>query len=107
MLVGNRSVSVAVGEELVVGPDDGLLLKSMRADGISRRRSHSYEIGPEGKLVQSEISLISLMRNSAILSHLNNSVDREDRALIARLTKMAACLQTVTSGHGSYIPVGQ
>jgi hypothetical protein len=52
----------------------------------------------------SEVPLVSLLQNSAVLSHLLNSGAKEDRAITAKLIKLAAVLQQVTAGHGAYAP---
>jgi hypothetical protein len=78
----------------------------LKADTVGRRRIRSFDVAPGQSITRSEISLVSLLQNNEVLSKLLNSKNSSDRALAAKLLKMAACIQQVTGGHGSYAPVG-
>lgn len=100
--VSDRYVDLCVGQELVVGSSGSLIGKAMHADRISRRSTRDFELAENNRLVRSEFSIVSIMQNSAVLSHLMNSERKDDKAIVDKLTKMAAVMQTVTATHGAY-----
>ncbi|MBV8162250.1 MAG: hypothetical protein JO265_15125 [Acidimicrobiia bacterium] len=58
-------------------------------------------------VVRSEVPLVNLMSNSAILSHLLSSGEKGNQAIIGQVRKMAAILSVTSLGHGAFSPVGQ
>src|SRR5262249_41923189 len=105
----NKSVSVlfhaewlrlAAGAEMILGADETSVSQVLQSDRVGRRRV-SGGIAEDGQtLVRCEVSLVSLMQRSVLLRSLMMS--KPDRALTDTLTKTAACLMQVTSGHGPY-----
>ncbi|GEM_PF-2788132 len=100
-----QCVRLRSGQEVVVGATRGQVARSLHADRVSRRGVRTFDMSTAGRLVRSEVSLVSLLQNSAMLSHLLASEDREDKALVGKITKMAACLQAVTARRGAYSQV--
>lgn len=95
-------LAVNVGQEIVIGAHAVIISKAMHADRISRRATRSYQLACKQNLARSEVSIVSLLQNSAVLSRLVASSSKEDKAIATRLTKIAAVLQTVTGSRGAY-----
>jgi hypothetical protein len=105
--VGKKSITVAAGHELLLGPNDGSLHKALKADPVGRRRIKNTDLPGGESIMTSEISLISLIQNTDVLRQLMNSDNAIDRRMAENLIKMAACITQVSSHRGSYSAVGR
>ncbi|MCI0364544.1 MAG: hypothetical protein L0219_11705 [Phycisphaerales bacterium] len=105
--IGGRIVHLSVGQEMLIGPDDGSVTKALKAEQIGRRHIRSIDIPGGHTITRCEVSLVSLMNLTEILSHMLNSKHSSDQAIAGKLMKMAAVLTQVQAGHGAYSPVGQ
>lgn len=106
VVVDGKRLDISAGQEVIVGLNDGSLLRSVRQDKVTRRRMKQYDLPHGLGLVRSEISYVSMFLNSQLLSELLRSNNTADQDITARIIKMAACVTTVTSGHGVYLPIG-
>ncbi len=100
VIVGTKRSIVTVGCEMVVAPPSEKL-ERVFIDTVGRRRLVRYDERGSGIFV-SEVSMISLIMDSELLSKLFQSAELEDKSLSSRILKMAACLSLVTSGHGTF-----
>ncbi len=96
--LGQAHFNIAAGEECVLSLQPHATISR---DKIGRRQVRQAELENRA-LRMSEISIITLIPNSALLSSMSISKSREDMKIIDKILKMAACLQSVTSAHGSY-----
>ena len=101
-VAGKRHVGVQIGQELIIGPKGIPLGRALSNDPVGRRRTTNIDLPTGHSCYQSEISLSSLLQNSAVLAHLIRSTDNEDRGLAGRIIKAAVCVSIVTQGHGNY-----
>jgi hypothetical protein len=105
--IGKRTMPIQAGQEIIVGNDMDQVSKVLRTDKIARRKVKIFDLSQAGSVARSEISIVSVMHNSRILSRLLASGDAGDRALVEKLKKMAACLAQTTVSHGPYSVLGQ
>ncbi len=102
-VVEGKKVDVAVGQELLMGPNDGSVLRVLNSESIGRRNLRSFDLeGGSHQLIRCEFSLVSLMGQIDVLSRVKASANGSDHDLINRLIKMAAIMSQVTAGHGSF-----
>ncbi|MBX9878540.1 MAG: hypothetical protein K2Y22_08795 [Candidatus Obscuribacterales bacterium] len=100
-----KMISLNAGKQVMFGPTSEHVTRALGADPIARRRSMYFDL-PGGKgASRCEISLVSLLQNTPVLTHLLKSTDLNDQALRERVIKMAACLAQTTSTHGPYTTV--
>ena len=100
-----RSLKIAAGEEIIVGPSGNTLVKTFKNDLFSRRRISRFDIGGGNSVVKSDISLVSLMQRHEVMSRLVHSSNPSDHALAEKVIKMAACIHMVTAKKGAYAPM--
>ncbi|MBX9879478.1 MAG: hypothetical protein K2Y22_13540 [Candidatus Obscuribacterales bacterium] len=96
------TVSLGVGEELIIAPDEDTIAEAMQSDKLGRRNIKSHNLHISCRITHSEISLVSLLENNATVNQLVLSHDRDDRALANCILKTAACLMLSTAKHGPY-----
>jgi hypothetical protein len=101
VVIEGKIVNIGVGQELVVAANEGELHLALKNDNVGRRRIKSHPIGNR-HIATSELSLISFMEANPILNQIVHSQEQEDKALVDRLVKMAACLMVSTTSHGAY-----
>ena len=99
---GKRSIGVQVGQELIIGPQGIPLSKALSDDPVGRRHLSSLDLSSGHTCISSEVSLSSLLQNSAVLAQLLRSSGEQDRDLARRVMKMAVCVSIVTQSHGNY-----
>jgi hypothetical protein len=104
-IVGDKFFDVAAGQETIISPDEAHLHQSLERDQIGRRKARMLDIPGGLKLSRSELSMVSLIQNTDMLSVLVNSENSADKALAGKLIKMAAVLTQVTARHGQYMNV--
>lgn len=97
----NRSMKVIVGSELITAASAESLAKA-REDSIGRRNVHEFTTSDGSYFATSEIALGTLIGSTRLLQRLSASPDKADQKLYAKVLKMTACLNVVTTGHGSY-----
>lgn len=101
-VAGKKTIGLQAGQELIVGPRGLTLSRALGEDPVGRRKTYQSDLASGHTCISSEISLSSLMQNSAILAQLVRSEDAADRDMARRIMKMAVCLSVVTLGHGNY-----
>jgi hypothetical protein len=89
------------GQEIIVGPNDGSVDAIIKSDGLARRRVVT-DVQGIYTISRCEFSPLSVLAKNNIVSSLLNSKENTDRALSAKLMKMAACLMQATASHGAY-----
>jgi hypothetical protein len=100
-IVGTQKIEVCAGQESVVSRDQAALNAVFKHDSVGRRRVRILD--SEGnKISTAEISIISLMTSSPVLSKIALTKDDQNLALTRKMLKMAACIQLVTASHGTY-----
>ncbi len=101
--VDSKPFNVVAGDESLIGNDLRSVYLSASKDMVGRRLAHFTELN-NGQIVHfSEVSLMSLVQSTDLLSQLLSSNDAEDKALVKKLNKMAAILVQITSSHGLYM----
>jgi len=105
LFLNGRSLGLSVGEELGVGNSKEDLRQALQNDNIGRRRVKQLAIDGDTQVVRSEVSLVSLLERSGVLTQLRANPDRDNRTLMTKIVKTAACLLQVTSRHGPYSSV--
>ncbi|MBX9688979.1 MAG: hypothetical protein K2X27_19885 [Candidatus Obscuribacterales bacterium] len=99
--IAEKSYNVHAGDECMIAPDLRSIYLSASKDLVGRRQTH-YTEADERVLHFSEVSLVSLVQSSSLLSQLSNSQLPEDQALSKKLNKMAAILVQISASHGMY-----
>jgi hypothetical protein len=102
-----RSVGAAVGQELIIGKAGYSFAKVLGEDAVGRRRMRHIDMGAHTNVISCEVSLVSLLENTEILSRLSRSQSPEDRAIVNKILKTAVALSIVTQSHGPYSIVGR
>lgn len=102
-----KCASAAVGQELIVGTAHTALSSVLSEDAVGRRRMRHMELSDKTALTTSEVSVLSLIQNTNVLSQLTRSQHPDDKAILNSVLKSAAALQIVTQRHGNYSIVGQ
>jgi hypothetical protein len=105
--VGQKHLSIASGEEILLADSHGTLTKEMKRDHIGRRSIKSFEVTPTQTVSRSDVSLISLINNSQLLRAIVHSNRPSDKDVSNNVLKMAACLSLITARKGPYTQVGQ
>src|SRR5579875_3999552 len=94
---------LAVGQESLIGPNNGSVGKALKSEAIGRRRLKGVDFPGGHAMIRGEVSIVSLMQESDLLHRISTSKTAHDRALTVRLVKMAAVMQTVQAGHGALL----
>jgi hypothetical protein len=102
-----KTLAAQVGQEIIVGRAGLSYTKVLGEDAVGRRRMRHIDMGRLSNAVISEVSLVSLLQNTDVLSQLMRSDAADDKALINKVEKMAVVLQFATGSHGNYSMVGQ
>lgn len=102
LLIDGKFVPVGAGEEICIGPTDAEVRDAISQDQVARRELEPMTLASGQKLLKSEISLVSLMNNSKLLTALQKSNSPNDKQVANHIMKMAACLLMVTSKRGPY-----
>lgn len=102
VFVDGITMNLNTGEEIALNNNEGSLGKCPVADGIGRRKVHKYDLGTGKSLMQSEVSILTLVEKSPVLRHVCQSKETADRQITDKLIKTAAALHVITAGHGAY-----
>ncbi len=94
------SISFFTGQELVIGSTERNL-DVVTADLVPRRRVSRNNID-RYSLQLSEASPLLLLQNDSLLRKLLRDKSKRSTAMINRLLKSSACVQTATVNHGPY-----
>ena len=105
VIVDKSSTELGVGQEAIIGENIGSLVQVLRGDSLARRHSRSFDIDKHN-MICSEVHLATVFPISPLLTALFHSKDKEDMAVAAKLTKMAAVLTHVTARRGNYSKMG-
>jgi hypothetical protein len=98
---GQQPVKVACGNEVAFGSNAAEISRALSKDSIGRRNVRNYEV-TGGAITRCEVSMVSLMQNSYALRDLLHSNNPKDRAVAAKLMKMAACVMMTSTNRGGY-----
>jgi hypothetical protein len=99
--LAGHTLKLGAGRELIVGQSKTAVKNLMKDDQIGRRHvQNNYNLN--AYLVNSEISPISVMRNSALLAKIINGKATAEMSVRNRLVKTAACLMSLTAGKGAF-----
>jgi YVTN family beta-propeller protein len=102
VIVRDKYVDLAAGQEVILSTSEELLVKASKQDAIGRRRVKVVPLANGIKMLRSEISLVSLMQRNGTLATMLRSSDSLDKKIAGKVVKMAACLMYACSSHGSY-----
>lgn len=93
-----KVISIAAGYELL-GSDHKITRAELRpSDGIARRGS---KVLANGNLAINEFSVESFLNSSVLIAAMvNNTVDKQERRILADMSKMAAVLNYFNGTHG-------
>jgi hypothetical protein len=100
--VGRHRTMLSTGEEAVITDHQPDYKDLVGEDDIGRRRLRLTPLPENKTFVLSEFSLIQAVEREPLIYALIHSGETQDRALKARLMKMAAVLNIVTGRHGQY-----
>lgn len=101
-VVNGKSIEVGMGRELILSTNEGVTKMESSNDNLGRRRVKSLGYIGNKHATSCEISLISLLEKHSALKALVRSHDTQDKQLVAKLVKTAACLMMSTNSHGVY-----
>jgi hypothetical protein len=102
VLSDDKYVTVPAGCELLLGKENIHITRTLKNDGIARRKVRIYNLTGNMSAAKSEVSFVSLAHDSPILQLLLNSTVRQDQKVCKKLIKTAACLVHTTGSHGQY-----
>lgn len=102
-----KVVGAQVGQEVIVGRAGYSFARVLGEDAVGRRRMRHLDLGNNSNVITSEVSLVSLLENTDILSRLARSPAVEDKAIVGKILKTAVALSMVTQSHGAYSIVGR
>jgi hypothetical protein len=102
-----HTLNLAAGEEVVIGSSYSATRGALQAQLVGRRKLTHQELSGGVAVASCEFSLPTLLHHSCVLQKLARSTDKADRDITKTLTKMAACLQVATQGHGAYVSGGR
>lgn len=98
---------LGAGQELLLAHGTTNLQSAAAVDRVQRRKPHLFAFGNGDELLSSEFSLVDVIRSSPLFSAMVKSGSKQDRIILGRITKTAACLAIATANHGHYQPVAQ
>lgn len=99
---GETFIKVSVGQEVLLAPQSVHLQAANKKDNLGRRHVVEANLPNGHAMSRSEFSHVGLIEEADVLTKLFQSQAPHDRQLSGKLLKMAACLMTVTGGHGAY-----
>lgn len=101
-----KVVGSIVGQEMILSHARASLSSILSEEPVARRRMRHVEVAEKTGLTMCEVSLVSLIQNTDILSQMARSEHPEDKAILGRIMKMAVALQFATAKHGNYAMMG-
>ncbi len=102
VLVEGKALRLGLGEELLMGDNNGSVRAALANEKLGRRNVDSFVIRNKHEIIRSEFSVIHLIQSSKLLSSLYFKGDKADQAMMGRVMKMAACLFQVSGKRGVY-----
>jgi hypothetical protein len=100
--MGGRAIALSSGEELVIGSSDLMIANAIEGDGVGRRKVQYQKVADHLYAMRCEMSPVSLIQSCGTLRTVIRSGSVDDRAIRAKIFKMAASLMTVTARHGAF-----
>lgn len=97
-----RHLGTQLGHELIIGKQTMSHTQVLNEEPVGRRRMRHNDLGKTHSVVSSEVSIVSLLQNTNLLSQLQRSQHPDDKAMLNKIMKMAVSLQLVTQKHGNY-----
>lgn len=102
LVIGGTTLTVRIGEEVVVGFDRHNLDTELKQDNFGRRKITKCTTEGGMHLIRSEISIIGLIQKHELLYSIYAKGLPCDRAIMDRVLKAAAALLQVTGKRGAY-----
>jgi hypothetical protein len=100
--IGATSIELAPGNELVIADHKLTEEQVKKADGIGRRTKPAYSVSGSSFAALNDFSLVTLLANSNHLDSVKLANTPEKKAVLARITKMAAILHQLGTAKGRY-----
>lgn len=100
--IGQMTLSVGAGQELLVGSDRAVVDAALKQDKVGRRELSKHALDDGNHIARSEFSIVGLIQRSELLHSMYAKGAPSDRAIIERVMKMAAALFQVTAKRGAY-----
>lgn len=100
-LLDKNHIDIPAGQEVIISNEAAAISAVYKHDSIGRRRVRQFQVGDQHVSV-SEVSIITLMASSPVISAVALSKESDDLSMRGKMLKMAACLQMATAGHGTY-----
>lgn len=94
--VGDQHFVVGAGQSLHIGKSNKVTNSHVASRNEKEHKLESHTVKT------AEFSILSLFSQSDVLAKVMKSPTKQDRALGARVFKMAACLSLVTQAHGLF-----
>jgi hypothetical protein len=102
VIVEGKTIQLPPGQELLVSDHQPSDAEIMPADGVGRRSLAKTKLNNNLHAVQSDFSLISLMRSAKYLEELRKHNSSEFDELTKQLLKTAASVELTTRERGRY-----
>jgi hypothetical protein len=96
----NKSIQASYGEELILGDQD--VYTRMIGDNLGHRNIRVIALSENISVAKSEVSTTSVFNSSDLLQDIYISQDKQDKAMLNKIVKTAACISVVTGNHGPY-----
>jgi hypothetical protein len=101
--IGEQSLSMAPGQEVLLTPEKPTENQLAPRDGVGRRKAITCVIG-KSHVTVSDFSITSLVQSADYMQSLRLGNNAFERQMMHRLLKTAAAIQMVTSGkRGAYV----
>jgi hypothetical protein len=101
-----KCAAASVGQEVIAGTARTSVSSVLSEEAVGRRRLRHLEVSDKTALTTSEVSVLSLIQNTNILSQMARSEHPDDKEILHHIIKSAAALQIVTQRHGNYSIIG-
>jgi len=99
---GNEIARISAGQEVVTAMDGPALSTAISRIPVGRRRMELRTANGNQMVAHCDVSPLSVIQNSSVLTNLMHSSRNSDRAIVENVLKTAACLQMVSGHHGAY-----
>jgi len=99
---GNEIARISAGQEVVTATDGPALSTAISRIPVGRRRMELLTGNGSQIAARCDVSPLSVIQNSSVLTNLMHSSRNSDRAIVENVLKTAACLQMVSGHHGAY-----
>lgn len=95
-------ISLSGGHSLVCASSEAYLKVALHSPEIGRREVRTWSSKDGKAFTRSEISLVTLLHESALLHELSKRPTKVEKVIVDKIIKMAVCLQSATSSHGAF-----